>query len=214
MTMQKLIDWGWLHSPVDLFYLNEHKVEWSKKPGFGVKSVERILNSIETSIENVPVWRCISAAGIPQIGTTASKQLAKYFKTWKAFREAVDNRFDFTQLPDFGEVADYEIKHFDFTDIDAIAGHLTFEEMAVPVVSNQMRLDKTFVITGKLKGGNRDWLKNKIETAGGKVAGSVSSKTDYLINNDINSTSSKNLKAKSLNIPIITEEEALKIIGE
>ena len=160
------------------------------------------------------MWRCISAAGIPQIGTTASKQLAKYFKTWKAFREAIDNRFDFTQLPDFGEVADYEIKHFDFTDIDAIAGHLTFEEMAVPVVSNQMRLDKTFVITGKLKGGNRDWLKNKIETAGGKVAGSVSSKTDYLINNDINSTSSKNLKAKSLNIPIITEEEALKIIGE
>ena len=213
MTMQKLIDWGWLHSPVDLFYLNEHKVEWSKKPGFGVKSVERILNSIETSIENVPVWRCISAAGIPQVGITASKQLTKRFVSWQSFRKAVIDNFDFTQLPDFGEVADYEIKHFDFTDIDAIAGHLTFEEMAAPVVSNQMSLDKTFVITGKLKGGNRDWLKNKIETAGGKVAGSVSSKTDYLINNDINSTSSKNLKAKSLNIPIITEEEALKIIG-
>lgn len=213
MTMQKLIDWGWLHSPVDLFYLNEHKVEWSKKPGFGVKSVERILNSIETSIENVPVWRCISAAGISQVGITASKQLAKRFVSWQSFRKAVIDNFDFTQLPDFGEVADYEIKHFDFTDIDAIAGHLTFEEMAAPVVSNQMSLDKTFVITGKLKGGNRDWLKNKIETAGGKVAGSVSSKTDYLINNDINSTSSKNLKAKSLNIPIITEEEALKIIG-
>ena len=213
MTMQKLIDWGWLQHPVDLLCLKGDKVEWSRKSGFGTKSVERILDSIETSKQNVPVWRCISAAGIPQIGTTASKQLAKYFKTWKAFREAVDNRFDFTQLPDFGEVADYEIKHFDYSDIDAIAELLTFEEGMAPAISNRISLDKTFVITGKLKGGNRDWLKNKIETAGGKVAGSVSSKTDYLINNDINSTSSKNLKAKSLNIPIITEEEALKIIG-
>ena len=214
MTMQKLIDWGWLQHPVDLLCLKEHKVEWSRKSGFGTKSVERILDSIETSKQNVPVWRCISAAGIPQIGITASKQLAKYFKAWNTFRKAVDNKFDFTQLPDFGEVADYEIKHFDYTDIDAIAELLTFEDGAAPDESDRINLNKTFVITGKLKGGNRDWLKDKIEVAGGKVVNSVSSKTDYLINNDINSTSSKNIKAKSLNIPIITEDMVLKMLGE
>lgn len=214
MTIQKLIDWGWLQHPVDLLYLNEHKAEWSRKPGFGVKSVERVLDSIETSIKSVPVWRCISAAGIPQVGITASKQLAKRFVSWCSFRKAVTDNFDFTQLPDFGEVADYEIKHFDFTDIDAIADNLTFDYGTAPVESDRANLNKTFVITGKLKGGNREWLKDKIEAVGGKVASSVSTKTDYLINNDINSTSSKNVKAKSLNIPIITENEVLKMLGE
>lgn len=214
MTIQKLIDWGWLQHPVDLLYLFKHKAEWSRKPGFGVKSVERVLDSIETSIKSVPVWRCISAAGIPQVGITASKQLAKRFVSWHSFRKAVTDNFDFTQLPDFGEVADYEIKHFDFTDIDAIADNLTFDYGTAPVESDRANLNKTFVITGKLKGGNREWLKDKIEAVGGKVANSVSTKTDYLINNDINSTSSKNVKAKSLNIPIITENEVLKMLGE
>lgn len=214
MTMEKLIDWGWMKEPVYLFKLREHAAEWYQKSGFGEKSVERILLSIKNNSKNVPVWRVISAAGIPQVGTTASKQLANYFKTWQAFREAVDNKFDFTQLQDFGEVADYEIKHFDYSAIDRIVPYLTFEDEAAPVESNRADLNKTFVITGKLKGGNRDWLKNKIEAAGGKVASSVSTKTDYLINNDINSTSSKNVKAKSLNIPIITENEVLKMLGE
>lgn len=212
MTMQKLIDWGWLQRPVDLFSLKDHKIEWSRKSGFGVKSVERILNSIEMNSKEVPVWRVISAAGIPQIGTTAAKQLANYFKTWKDFRLAIENKFDFTSLPNFGDVADYEIKNFNYLDIDEIAKHLTFE--AAPANTDRGNLNKTFVITGKLQGGNRDWLKNKIEEAGGKVTGSVSSKTDYLINNDINSTSSKNQKAKALNIPIITENEVLKMLGE
>lgn len=211
MTMQKLIDWGWLHHPVDLFDLKNHKVEWSKKPGFGAKSVERILNSIEKNSKDVPLWRVISAAGIPQIGTTASKQLANQFKTWNNFRTAIDNNFDFSLLQDFGEVANYEIKHFDYSNIDEIVKHLT---MAAPDDTDRHDLNKTFVITGKLNGGNRNWLKNKIEEAGGKVTVSVSSKTDYLINNDINSTSSKNQKAKALNIPIITEEEVLKMLGE
>lgn len=214
MTMEKLIDWGWMKEPVYLFKLQEHAAEWYQKSGFGEKSVERILLSIKNNSKNVPVWRVISAAGIPQVGTTASKQLANYFKTWQVFREAVDNKFDFTQLQDFGEVADYEIKHFDYSAIDRIVPYLTFEDEAAPVESDRADLNKTFVITGKLKGGNRDWLKDKIEAAGGKVASSVSTKTDYLINNDINSTSSKNVKAKSLNIPIITENEALKMLGE
>ena len=91
---------------------------------------------------------------------------------------------------------------------------MTFDYGTAPVESDRANLNKTFVITGKLKGGNREWLKDKIEAVGGKVASSVSTKTDYLINNDINSTSSKNVKAKSLNIPIITENEVLKMLGE
>ena len=104
---------------------------------------------------------------------------------------------------------------YDFTEADSIFEKYIIEMRPVVFISVSKKLkDKTFVITGKLKTfKNRNEIKAAIEKEGGKVTDSVSSKTDYLINNDVESTSSKNLKAKKLNIPIITEDDFLNLIN-
>ena len=152
------------------------------------------------------MWRIIAAAGIPNIGSTAAKQLANYFKTYAKFRSAIEDDFDFTELSDFGEVMANNLLDFDYTEIDdAVFYAISYN----PIEEKQNQLEGiVFCVTGKLHNfKNRTELKNLIESLGGKVTDSVSSKTNYLINNDIDSTSSKNKTAKSLNIPIITEEE-------
>ena len=204
-TLEKLIDWEWVSCFKDIYRLQEHKKEWINKEGFGEKSVQNILDSIEKSRTN-DLWRVIAAAGIPNIGVTAAKQLANYFKTYAKFRSAIEDDFDFTELPDFGEITSEALLNFDYTEIDdAVFYAITCN----PIEEKQNKLDNiTFCVTGKLHNfKNRTELKNLIESLGGKVTDSVSSKTNYLINNDINSTSSKNKTAKSLNIPILTEEE-------
>ena len=204
-TLEKLIDWGWISCFKDIFRLHEHKKEWITKEGFGEKSVQNILDSIEKSRTN-DLWRVIAAAGIPNIGVTAAKQLADYFKTYAKFRSAIEDDFDFTELPDFGEVTSEVLLNFNYEEIDDV---VFYAIICNPVEEKQNKLDNiTFCVTGKLHNfKNRTELKNLIESLGGKVTDSVSSKTNYLINNDINSASSKNRTAKSLNIPILTEEE-------
>ena len=204
-TLEKLIDWEWVSCFKDIYRLQEHKKEWIAKEGFGEKSVQNILDSIEKSRTN-DLWRVIAAAGIPNIGVTAAKQLADYFKTYAKFRSAIEDDFDFTELPDFGEITAKTLLNFDYTEIDDV---VFYAITCNPIEEKQNKLDNvTFCITGKLHNfKNRAELKNLIESLGGKVTDSVSSKTNYLINNDINSTSSKNKTAKSLNIPILTEEE-------
>ena len=204
-TLEKLIDWGWVSCFKDIYRLQEHKKEWITKEGFGEKSVQNILDSIEKSRIN-ELWRIIAAAGIPNIGGTAAKQLANYFKTYAKFRSAIEDDFDFTELPDFGEVTADNLLNFDYTEIDDVVFYAISYN---PVKERQNQLEGIiFCVTGKLHNfKNRTELKNLIESLGGKVTDSVSSKTNYLINNDIDSTSSKNKTAKSLNIPIITEEE-------
>ena len=128
------------------------------------------------------------------------------FKTYAKFRSAIEDDFDFTELPDFGEITSETLLNFDYSEIDdAVFYAITCK----PIEEKQNKLDNiTFCITGKLHNfKNRTELKNLIESLGGKVTDSVSSKTNYLINNDINSNSSKNKTAKSLNVPILTEEE-------
>jgi len=212
-TLSKLIDWNWVSYFKDIYRLNEHKKEWIQKPGFGDKSVQNILNAIEES-RKPELWRVIAAASIPNIGGVASKELASYFKTYANFRKAVEDNFDFTQLEDFGEVANYDILNFNYTNIDDVVSY-AFEIQDAAAAPQEMSLDKVqFCITGKLQHfKNRDELKAKIESLGGKVTGSVSSKTNYLINNDINSTSGKNKTAKSLNVPIISEDDFLQMVS-
>ena len=204
-TLEKLIDWNWISCFKDIYRLQEHKKEWITKEGFGEKSVQNILDSIEKSRTN-DLWRVIAAAGIPNIGVTAAKQLADYFKTYAKFRSAIEDDFDFTELPDFGEVTSEVLLNFNYEEIDDV---VFYAITCNPVEEKQNKLDNiTFCVTGKLHNfKNRTELKNLIESLGGKVTDSVSSKTNYLINNDINSASSKNRTAKSLNIPILTEEE-------
>ena len=147
----------------------------------------------------------------------ASEALSKKFGNYKTFREAVNNNSqELYEIAGVGEVMIQTLLDYDFTEADSIfEKYIIEEERPVVSISVSNKLEgKTFVITGKLKTfKNRNEIKATIEKEGGKVTNSVSSKTDYLINNDVDSTSSKNLKAKKLNIPIITEDDFLNLIN-
>ena len=213
-TLEKLIDWEWVSCIEDIFLLKNHRTEWIKKTGFGEKSVDKILNAIEES-RKTTLAKFIAAIGIHNISTTASIMLADYFYTWYEFREAMYGSFDFTKLPHFGIIADYDIKNFDYTEADKIAkDYIIWDQNKTAQEAKPQTLkDKVFVITGKLNHyKNRDELVQTITSLGGKVTGSVSSKTSYLINNDTDSTTQKNQKAKSLGIPIISEDEFIALI--
>jgi DNA ligase (NAD+) len=210
-TFEKLLDWKWIESLIDIFKLKEHREEWISKPGFGVASVDKILNSIEES-KNTTLDAFIASLGIPLIGNTVSKELIKYFKTYDEFRDAVnDDTYHFSIIDGFGPEMDNELKYFDYSEADEIY-HLLNIKIPEEKEENLKLKNLTFVITGKLKKyKNRAELVDVISKAGGKVASSVSGKTNYLINNDITSNSSKNLTAKKLGIKIITEEDFEKI---
>ena len=211
-TFQKLIDWEWLENIEGVFNLNQYRDEWIKKPGFGIASVDKILKSIEEH-RHTTLDTFISAIGIPLIGRTAAKDLTNYFETYEDFRNAVDDdKYDFSMLDNFGEEMNKSIKNFDYAEADRISKLLIFE---TPVVNNiqinNSLTGKTIVITGKLTTfKNRAELKAVIESHGGKVSDSISGKTDLLINNDVNSTSSKNKAAKARNIPIVSELDFMK----
>ena len=215
ITLEKLINYGWLNNIEDIFKLEEYRTEWANKPGFGTVSVNKILNAIEGSKKS-PTAKFICAIGIPLIGKVASEALAKKFGDYKTFREAVNNNSqELYEIAGIGEVMIQTLLNYDFTEADSIFDKYIEEMRPVVFISVSKKLEgKTFVITGKLKTfKNRNEIKSAIEKEGGKVTDSVSSKTNYLINNDVESTSSKNLKAKQLNIPIITEEDFLELIN-
>ena len=211
-TLEKLIDWGWINSLEDIFKLQEHRTEWINKSGFGIASVDKILNAIEES-KKCPTAKFIAAIGIPQIGKVASEELVRVYGTYDKFREAVSEvDKSLYDIKGIGEVMIEILCSFDYTEADNIFDSYITEMRPVIILSipaTKTKLDgKVFVITGKLKTyKNRNELKSVIEQNGGKVTDSVSKNTSYLINNDIESTSSKNKKAKELNIPIITEED-------
>ena len=215
ITLEKLINYGWLNSIEDIFTLNNYKTEWANKPGFGVVSVSKILDAIEGSKKS-PTAKFICAIGIPLIGKVASEALSKKFGSYEKFREAVNNNSqELYEIAGIGEVMIQTLLDYDFTEAESIFKKYIIEMRPVVFISVSNKLEgKTFVITGKLKTfKNRNEIKATIEKEGGKVTDSVSSKTDYLINNDVDSTSSKNLKAKKLNIPIITEDDFLNLIN-
>ena len=204
-TLEKLIEWGWVSNIEDIYSLYLFKDEWKKKPGFGEKSVNNILESINNS-KTTTLTKFITAIGIPLIGNAMAKTLSNYFKTWEAFREAVKTGFDFSKLDDFGLITSEAILNFDYTEADKLYLYLNLEIEDVPV-SNKLE-GKKIAITGTLHNfKNRSELQAVIEQAGGKVVSSVTKNTSILINNDTASASSKNITAKKLNIPIITEEQ-------
>ena len=210
-TLEKLVEWGWITSLTDLFKLKEHRVEWMKKPGFGAKSVDKVLDAIEAARTTTDT-SFIAALGIPLIGNTVAKDLMKHFASYTDLRDAINEDYDFTHLDGFAEAKCLALRQFDFTEADQIYNNyiITIKEEVNSSTGNCDGLK--FVITGKLsKFGKRDDLKTLIENMGGKVVDSVSKNTNYLINNDINSTSGKNNTAKKLGIPIISEEDFEKI---
>ena len=212
-TLEKLIDWDWVKTYEDIFNLKKYKNDWIIKPGFGEKSVSNILEAIEQS-KNCSLDKLICALGIPLIGTVASKELVKYFPTWYDFIDAVENNYHFWDIPNFGIETHNAIINFNYEEAKFLYENFLNIEIKYKNDEQEKILENlSFVITGKLSNfKNRDELKTLIESKGGKVTGSISNKTSYLINNDVNSTSSKNVSAKKLNIPIISEATLLEMI--
>ena len=217
-TLTKFVERGWVKNLFDVYNLAPHYSELAKISGFGKRSVEKLQKAIENS-KNVEFDHFIAALSIPGIGTSQAKELAKKFKTWEAFEEAGCGNFDFSKLDSFGEVANRNIHTWFQTmyqedRIPQLVRNLHF------IGENSANKDNslsgiTFVITGSLTHfENRDSLKKELESRGAKVSGSVSAKTDFLVNNDINSTSSKNKKAKQLNIPIVNEEYIIGMLSK
>lgn len=218
-TLDRLIKFGWVTSIKDIYHLSSYKNHMQILDGFGKRSIEKLLNSIEES-RNTNLQRFLYALSIPLLGKSASKMIA----------EAVDRDFDtfidemtmkgaeyFKYLPGIGDALINSLNTYwksHYSEIIQLANEFTFEKPNLILNEIPKTLQgKTFVVTGSVNHyKNRDELKADIVTHGGTVVGSVSSKTSYLINNDINSTSSKNQKAKSLNITIISEEDFLKMI--
>lgn len=203
-TLEKLIDWGWVNRPYDLFMLYTHRAEWVEMPGFGEKSVDKVLNAIEEA-RHTTFIAFLSSLGIPLIGVNMARELAKYF-TYEGFRNAINEGYDFTELNGFAENKAYNLTHYDYSEADKI--YSDFLDIENPEEESDNTLEGlTIVITGKLHNyKNRAELEDIIRARGGKPVSSVSKKTDILINNDINSTSSKNITAQRYGIPIMTEE--------
>lgn len=217
-TIEKFIELGWLTCFEDIYSLKYHFSEMIKLEGFGEKSVKKLLNSIAKS-KNTTLDRFIYALSIPLIGRSASKTVSKYFNgDFDRFcKECCLNEFNFATLDDFGEAMNNSINDYiekNIVMIGNLAKEMYFEKPQIASDSGGLS-GKTFVITGLLSHFiNRDEAREKIEAAGGKVSGSVSAKTSYLVNNDVASTSGKNKKAKELNVPIISEKELIVMLNQ
>ena len=221
-TVQKFIDLGWLKSFKDIYYLSEHKEEMYKLDGFGKKSVDKLLESIEKS-RDTTLDRFIYGLCIPLIGRTASKEIALCCK-----KVAINNMWDDiyafcnygpfypSELNGFGEVMCKSLNEYISENrniIMKLSKEFNMKNVTKLEQKEESLLNKSFVITGSLNYyKNRNELVNIIEQLGGKVSGSISAKTNYLINNDTESNSSKNKKAKELGIPIISEGEFIQMI--
>lgn len=209
-TLEKFIGLGFIHQFADLFKLAEHKEEIINMEGFGEKSYNNLIKAINTASKTTQV-RLLYSLGIPTIGLENAKLICKECNNdWNKIQAIGED--ELVTINGIGQVmAKAYVKYFANPKnkelVENILDHIEFEDIKIEDTGTALN-GKVFVITGALNNyGNRDELKAKIENQGGKVTGSVSEKTDYLINNDINSGSSKNKKAKELGVPIINEEQ-------
>ena len=212
MTIEKLIARGFIRELSDLFHVEEYKQEIVKMEGFGEKSFRNLKNSVEKA-RNTDLARFLYSLGIPNIGTANARLIASFCENkWE--RVETLTKEELLTIDGVGEImADAFLAFFADPDKRKMVDDLlkevlldeSFEKLGTALAG------KTFVITGSLAHyENREALKAEIEKAGGRVAGSVSAKTSYLINNDINSTSGKNKKARELGIEIIDENTIME----
>lgn len=212
-TLEKFIESGFIHEFADLFKLEKYREEIVEMEGFGEKSFQNLHESIENA-RNTTLSRLIYALGIANIGVANAKMLCKEFD-YDLERMRNADVSELSTIEGVGEVIATAFKdYFENEDnkriLENLLPELTIEKPKVSENADALK-GMVFVITGSLNHfENRDELKALIEERGGKVTGSVTGKTHALINNDITSSSSKNKKAKELNIPIITEEDFMK----
>lgn len=213
-TLSFLIDQEWVKGYADLFNLARFRPQWIKKNGYSITSVDKILSALE-STKSAELWRFISAIGIPMVGISTAKEIAKRINTWSNFYNLIINNFNFTVWDDFGPELNGAIYKYDYAPINELVKLFNLHNSLFVENEGEFSLNgMTFCITGSLNHfANRDVMKERIEALGGKVAGSVSKKTTALINNDSMSESSKNVSAKKLGIPIMTEEEFMEKYG-
>ena len=209
-TLEKFIGKGFLHQYQDMFHLDRYKSEILEMEGFGERSYKKLIDGIEKARE-VELPNLIYSLGIANIGLANAKVICKYYQyDIDAMCHATAE--ELSEIDGIGEViAKAFVDYFSDEKNNEMFANLLQEVRIVREVideSEQILDGKTFVVTGSLNHfGSRNELKDLIEKKGGKVAGSVSARTACLINNDAASNSSKNKKAKELNVPILTEEQ-------
>lgn len=213
-TMEKLIDRGFIKEYADIFHLEQWKDAIVEMEGFGEKSYQNMIDSIEKA-RKTTLPRVIYSLGISGIGAANAKMLSKAY-AFDFARMRNSSEEELTAVDGIGTVlAKGWIDYFSDSYHNAVVDRLLKElEIEVEKTNTPLTLEgKTFVITGSVHHfANRNELKAYIEERGGKVTGSVSAKTNYLINNDLTSNSSKNKKARELEIPILSEEQFLDLL--
>ena len=213
-TLEKFLSKGFIKSDSDLFHLDKFKDEIINMDGFGKRSYEKLISALDEA-KNTTVSRFLYSLGISGIGSANAKMIAKYFDN-DIDRIISASKDDLLEIEGIGEVlansiADFFRSEKNIENIESLRKILKFEKEESG--GGDKLSGKVCVITGSLQHfSNRNELKELIEKNGGKVSGSVSSKTNYLINNDTASNSSKNKKAKELGVEIISEEDFLKLL--
>ena len=215
-TLEKFISRGYIHTFADIFHLDQYKEKIQKMEGFGEKSYKKLTESIEKA-RTTTLPRVIYSLGIAGIGLANAKVICRELKYDVESLLKVSEE-ELNEIQGVGEVlakafVGYfaDAKHVE--NFRRLLNELTISEETV--TKQQIFEGVNFVITGSVKHfANRGEVKELIESLGGKVTGSVTSKTNYLINNDVTSTSSKNKKANELGIPIISEETFLELVNQ
>ena len=214
-TLEKFIARGFIHDFGDIFEISRHREEIVTMEGFGEKSFENLMASLEKARETT-LAKVIYSLGIANIGLANAKVICRHFdddleKIRRADEEEVSS------IDTIGPVIARSLTEY-FADpennrkLDHLMSHLVIKKEEKK--GEQIFQNMNFVITGSLEHfDNRNQAKELVESLGGKVTGSVTKKTNYLINNDTTSNSSKNKKARELGIPVISEEEFLKLAG-
>ena len=212
-TIQKFINLGWVREYADLFHLNNHASELRTMEGFGDKSVSKLLTAIEKA-RNVEAHRLLFALNIPLIGRDVCNRLLSAYQIAALFQTATEAATEdvFATIAGIGPEKSASFVRWmkdkdNYSMLQQLLVELNISQSSSAPTGNSCE-GLTFVITGDVHHyKNRNELKAYIESQGGKVTGSVSKSTNFLINNDVESSSGKNKKAKELSIPIISEEE-------
>ena len=209
-TMLKFINEGYIHEFADIYHLREHFDVISQMEGFGEKSVHNMATSIEASRKVHPV-NFIFALCIPLIGTDAAKKIVNTIG-FDAFLQRMEENVGFDDIDGIGversnSILKWYTNEHNRMSLEHLLKELEIEDVQPVDTSDGLCTGLTFVITGDVHHfKNRDAFKAYVESQGGKVAGSVSGKTSYLVNNDVESNSSKSRKAKDLGVPILSED--------
>lgn len=216
-TLEKLIQHGFIHEPVDLFHLDKYHDEIVQLDGFGEKSYQRLMASVQKA-RKITLAKLIYSLGILNIGFSNARLLCRHYKNdLQALMSASTE--ELTAIDGIGPViagsfTDYFADEHHKKELEDLLDEVEIEQENFEA-EDRIFDGKIFVITGSLEHfKNRNALKELLEEKGAKVAGSVSSKTSYLINNDAASASSKNKKARELGVSVITEEELMALMGK